>query len=117
MGESVWMTTKCADDFNDTVQMILRDKCEHPEQFIDVDTKIPVINNIMNDIYRNMYCTLCNFGVEEKMVYWDASVECSKAVLLPSSIKNIIEEVNEIPERNIIYKHPKMEGKLPECTY
>ena len=117
VGNSVWMTTKCANDFNDTVQIILRDKCENPEQFTDVDTKIPVTDNITHDIYRNMYCALCNFVVEEKMVYWDASVECSKAVLLPSSMKQIVEEVNEIPECNIIYKHPKMEGNLPECTY
>ena len=113
----MWMTTKCANDFNDTVQIILRDKRERPEQFTDVDTKIPVTDNITNDIYRNMYCALCNFVVEEKMVYWDASVECSKAVLLPSSMKKIVQEVDEIPECNIIYKHPKMEGNLPECTY
>ena len=112
---SVWMYTKCADDFSGSP--VTRGKCEEPGQVIDLDTDLPVIDNITQNIYRNSYCGLCNNVQEKNMVYWDASIECSEGVLLPTSVKTVVDEVNAAPDCNIFYKFPSTGMILPECTY
>ena len=114
-GLSVWMYTKCADDFSGSP--VTRGRCEEPGQVTDLDTDLPVIDNITQNIFRNLYCALCNNVHQKNVVYWDASVQCSKGVLLSTSVKTVVDDVNAAPDCNIVYNPPPIEMVLPECTY
>ena len=115
MGKSVWMYTKCADDFDGNP--VTRERCEEPGQLTDLDTKLPVVDNITDNTYQNVYCALCNNVSEQNIVYWDASVQCRAGVLLPTSVKTVVDEVNDAPDCNIVYNPPPTGMLLSECTY
>ena len=113
-GLSVWMFTKCADDFKG--EQITKLKCENPDEFTEWKTKFPVADNVTQDSFQNYYCAQCNNVLDENIVYWAASLQCSKGKLMPSSMETLVSEVNSAPDCNIIFKLPQIGMMLPLCT-
>lgn len=113
LGPPVWMFTKCADNFHDDSPT--RQKCENPDEFSNWRTKVPVAHIKTNDTFQNVYCAVCNNVLKEHTVYWNPLIQCSKSVMIPSSIDTIFEEVDAVSDCNIVYKLPQIGMQLPTC--
>ena len=110
----MWMYRKCLDDIN--TEPYIKERCEEPDKFTDLKTKIPVSDKITALTYQNLFCALCNNILEENIFYWDASIECSSSTLIPTSVNTIVEEVNAIEDCTIYYKMPENGMYAPTCT-
>ena len=113
-GSHVWMYRKCSDDIH--TEPFIKERCEEPDKFIDLKTKIPVSDKNTALTYQNGFCALCNNILEDNIFYWDASIECSSNTLIPTSVNTIVEEVNAIEDCTIVYKMPENGMQAPTCT-
>lgn len=120
-GQSVWMSIKCANGYDDDPKT--KDKCENARKFTGWDIIIPVAETGTNtNFYQNVYCALCNNVPKANIVNWKVSLECSKSKHLPSSMETLIDEVKALPDCNIIYNPPfnissqKCNTKISECN-
>ena len=111
--EPVWMYSKCSDGY--TIRST-KEKCENPEQYSELDTKVPVYDNNTTTTYKNIHCATCNNVSKENIVYWDAVIECLGSEFLPSSIDTVVAEIAQDPGCNLLYKSNRPDT-FQTCTY
>lgn len=113
-GQMVWMFTKCADGYKG--DPLTKDKCENPDRFTGWDIiTLVATNGTVSAYYQNIHCALCNNVSKTDIVNWDVSLECLSSTLVPSSMETLIDEVNEIPDCNLVYKYPFNDMSVKEC--
>lgn len=103
--KSVWMVTKCPEDWQNNT---IKELCENPGKYGTFDTMVPVNIFYPNTHYRNKYCALCN-SVDSSLPLrsWLLEINCERVLKMPD--KNLLSSLAD-RQCNIVYKPP---DKIP----
>lgn len=103
---TVWMVRGCSYLKDDAIV----DRCEHPEKYDDLYTKIPVVDSINSVSYQNKFCALCNGALEENLIFWNLEIVCLNGLFNPQDLNSLEAEIKETKDCNLIYLKPDEPG-------
>ena len=88
------------------VDTSVRARCEHPELFSDIYSKIPVLDTTTLYSYQNRYCGACNSIDETNFVFWTPKIGCLNGIFKPKDLSTIATDIYETKDCNLMYERP-----------
>lgn len=100
---------------------VVLDKCEHPDRYLDVYTKVPVTDRSTLWTYQNKFCAACNDISEDMLVFWKMEIFCSTGTYQPSvsDLSLIFQDILQTEDCNVKYDVPNSgisDFRLPSCS-
>ena len=89
----------------------IEDKCQSPDKYTDINTKVPVFDPSTNISYQNIFCAQCNDVDEKTIAFWGVSVKCRFDAYTGLDLNSIVEDIRNSAGCNLIYESPNPQAR------